>query len=436
MTQGIGGLLSILVSFDTSINPERGIFPPPDCRDFLIQYAESHGFEVHSPEATHKGNPVYPLLLVKRGVRPGKTILFLGHIDVVPVTSEELKKWQTNPFEPKVVDGFLMGRGASDMKGGIAAFLTAFKNKKITEGNLLIAISGDEEVGGIGSLPAIIGVLHDLDLMPDYVINAEPSKDRILVTQRRGATWLNFQFLITEEKIKGRVETKEFYSMQGDGSQSLHSAYFLFGSDIHAMIAAAKFCVDKKVRSVISSSNKANAVPLMVRVEYVVPDEQGEELTYSPSLSKVMANLASIGSLDWPVKHSKYGISVNPNVFSIEEDGKGTLIFDIRAMYESESGHESILQMLTMHLGHGGIPIRGEIIASINPVDVDPNSYLPTMVKKICRNHDFTITAVGEKLGGASDTRFFTELGIPGVELGPLGKNEHGTNEGVDLSPL
>ncbi len=435
MSNELKELLSQLIRFDTSINPEKGLYPTAECRDFLAEYGRKHGFEVFLPEGNHKGNAVYPLILVKRGNEPGKTVLFLGHIDVVPVTAEELKHWKTNPFEPVLIDGYLMGRGSSDMKGGVASFLEAFKNNEPDKGNLIIAISGDEEIGGTGSMPAIIEKLQELDLMPDFVINAEPSKDRILVTQRRGATWLSFQFPIAEDSIKGRIERKEFYSIQGDGSQTLHSAYFLFGADIHAMFAAAKFCVDKKIRSITSSSTKSNAVPYKVTVEYVVPDENGELVAYSPSLSQVMTNLASVGSLDWPIKQSKYGISVNPNIFSVSGN-IATLIFDIRAMYEALNSHETILQMLTMHLGNGGVPIKGEILSAINPVDVPPESFLPRLVEGICMKSEYPITAVGEKLGGASDTRFFTEIGIPGVELGPIGKNEHGTDEGVYLQSL
>ncbi|RMG33749.1 MAG: M20/M25/M40 family metallo-hydrolase [Methanobacteriota archaeon] len=435
MTDELKILLSKLVSFDTSINPEKGLFPSAECRNYLMEYARNHNFEVYALEGDHRGNAVYPLILVKRGKKSGKTVLFLGHIDVVPVSKEELKHWDTDPFEPEVIDGFLMGRGSSDMKGGVAAFLIAFKDFEPEKGNLVIAISGDEEIGGIGSLPPMINKLKEIGLLPDFVLNAEPSKDRILVTRRRGATWLSFQFPIKEERIRGRIETKDFFSVQGDGSQTLHSAFFLFGADVHAMIAAAKFSVDKKIRSLTSSSTKSNAVPYKVTIEYVVPDETYEEVTYSPSLSKVLANLASIGSLDWPIKHSKYGISVNPNVFSMENN-VATLIFDIRAMFEDETSHEEILQMLTLHLGHGGVPIKGEILSAINPVDVSPDSYLPRTVANVCAKYDYPITAIGEKLGGASDTRFFTELGIPGVELGPIGKNEHGTNEGVNLASL
>ncbi len=437
MDEELIALLSKLVEFDTSINPDKNQFPDPSCRDWLETYAKDKGYEILSlPEANYKGNPVYPLLAVKRGKSSGSNVLFLGHIDVVPVTPEEISSWDTNPFTPTRKGDFLMGRGASDMKGGVAAFFTAFNEMEIEKGNLLIAVSGDEEIGGTGSLPAIIQALKENDLMPDFVINAEPSKDSVLVTQRRGATWLRYTFPIDRKQILGHKKTIEFFSRQGDGSQTLHSASYLFGADIHAMTAAAKFSVDKKIVKVISSSIKNNAVPQKVTLEYVIPDPDGEPIEYSPTLSRIMWNLASVNTMDWPVKRSKFGISVNPNVLQYNPDQTASLTFDIRSMLSDTEGHSILLNSIEEHLNHEIGNVKGEILAQIDPVDVDPNSFLPKLILDVCKKHKYPIYAIGEKLGGASDTRYFTQLNIPGVELGPIGKNDHGINEGVNIASL
>ena len=95
--------LSNLVKFDTSINPSKGIFPSNNCSNFIIEQSSKFGFENISPigyYANDSNTPLYPVLLVKRGAKPGNNILFLGHIDVVPVTKIELEKWDHPPFEP------------------------------------------------------------------------------------------------------------------------------------------------------------------------------------------------------------------------------------------------------------------------------------------------------------------------------------------------
>lgn len=57
-----------------------------------------------------------------KGKRPGKKLLFDGHIDTVPVTEE--KEWQYPPFAAEIHDGKIYGRGTSDMKGAVAALAT------------------------------------------------------------------------------------------------------------------------------------------------------------------------------------------------------------------------------------------------------------------------------------------------------------------------
>jgi len=63
------------------------------------------------------------LIGVIRGKRPGKRILFDGHIDTVPAADRE--GWRHDPYRPEVEDGKLYGRGASDMKGAVAAYAAA-----------------------------------------------------------------------------------------------------------------------------------------------------------------------------------------------------------------------------------------------------------------------------------------------------------------------
>jgi acetylornithine deacetylase/succinyl-diaminopimelate desuccinylase family protein len=79
----------------------------------------------------------------------GKGLMFNGHMDTVPVGGN----WKYDPFEGKIVEGKIYGRGASDMKGGIAAILTAVKNlsKEKFKKKLLLTFVADEEVALKGS---------------------------------------------------------------------------------------------------------------------------------------------------------------------------------------------------------------------------------------------------------------------------------------------
>lgn len=431
--------LKELIRHDTTINPARNQFPSSDCADFIKMYAHNLGFKILDlPNVKHSsGAEIFPVILVKHGQSPGKTVCFLGHIDVVPVSQMERADWKTDPFEPTEEGEFLTGRGSSDMKAGVAAFISAFRDP-IEHGTVVVALSGDEEIGGFASMPAIIDVLRQEELLPDFVINGEPSKKPVIVSKRRGGTWFEVTFPEERAEAKGKVATVEFHSKQGNGTETLHSMAFVLGSDSHAMISAGKFCVDRKIIRVESSSEKTNSVPKVVKVTYI--DEEGEEkqdLTYSKGLTNVMSGLASIGSLNWPIVRSKYGIAVNPNLLDFDPKTlKFTLTFDNRAMLRDSDAHTEMVRTVKDHLDAYGTQVHTNIVVAINPVNVDPLSLLPQTMKQVCEKLGLQIVAVGEKYGGASDTRFFTDLGIPGIELGPVGINDHGTNEKVSLKSL
>src|SRR5439155_21160148 len=83
------------------------------------------GFKTRKIRTGEKRVNVIGKLEPKKGPKRAKTIIFNGHMDVVPVA--DLDQWTIDPFEPKLRDGYLIGRGTEDMKGAIAACLTAAK---------------------------------------------------------------------------------------------------------------------------------------------------------------------------------------------------------------------------------------------------------------------------------------------------------------------
>jgi hypothetical protein len=85
-------------------------------------------------------------------------LLIYGHIDFVPV---EGQNWQHPPFEGKIVDGWVWGRGALDMKGGVAMMLAAFLRAKAEgltpPGDVLLLVLSDEEAGGDYGAKYLVG---------------------------------------------------------------------------------------------------------------------------------------------------------------------------------------------------------------------------------------------------------------------------------------
>ena len=140
--QNPAGLLQKLIQFDTT-NPPGNEY---ECVSFINHLLTQAGVETkilaRSPERPN---------LIARLPGQGNAAPFLlyGHADVV--TTED-QQWQHPPFEGKRVDGYVWGRGALDMKGGIAMMLAAFLRAKAENvkpaGDVVLAIVPDEEDGG------------------------------------------------------------------------------------------------------------------------------------------------------------------------------------------------------------------------------------------------------------------------------------------------
>ncbi|SSC65563.1 succinyl-diaminopimelate desuccinylase [Ciceribacter selenitireducens] len=107
---------------------------------------EPLGFEVMRMTASEPGTPDIENLYARLG-SDGPHLMFAGHTDVVPVGSEA--DWSHPPFAAEIADGMLYGRGAVDMKGGIACFVTALarlvEEKGPPMGSVSLLITGDEE---------------------------------------------------------------------------------------------------------------------------------------------------------------------------------------------------------------------------------------------------------------------------------------------------
>ena len=117
-----------------------------------------------------------------KGKRPGKKLLFDGHIDTVPVTDET--EWKYPPFAAEIHDGKIYGRGTSDMKGAVAAFVSAAANfaadtDKDFAGELYVAgVVHEECFEGVAAREISAAV------KPDYVVIGEASTLNLKVGQR------------------------------------------------------------------------------------------------------------------------------------------------------------------------------------------------------------------------------------------------------------
>jgi acetylornithine deacetylase/succinyl-diaminopimelate desuccinylase-like protein len=134
-------LLQNLIRFDTTNPPGN----EAQCVRYINSLLTNAGFET-SILAKDSNRPNLIARLKGQGIAP--PLLLYGHVDVVSTANQN---WTHPPFEGKVVDGYVWGRGALDMKGGIAMMLAAFLRAKAEDltpaGDIVLAILSDEEAG-------------------------------------------------------------------------------------------------------------------------------------------------------------------------------------------------------------------------------------------------------------------------------------------------
>lgn len=136
------GLLQRLIQFDTTNPPGN----ESECISFINGLLTEAGIETNIVYRT----PERPNLIARLpGQGKASPLLLYGHVDVVTTENQE---WQHPPFEGKVADGFVWGRGALDMKGGVAMMLAASLRAKAKSlklpGDVVLAIVSDEETLG------------------------------------------------------------------------------------------------------------------------------------------------------------------------------------------------------------------------------------------------------------------------------------------------
>jgi succinyl-diaminopimelate desuccinylase len=161
-----------------SVTPARG-----EVFDVLERALGPLGFEIHRWVMGDPPDGPTENLVAIRSIGEGPHFGFAGHLDVVPPG----EGWDGDPFQARIEDGILTGRGANDMKSAIAAFAAAVSRVKQVRGTLSFLITGDEEGYAAFGTPRIIDWLNERSIRPDMILIGEPtSVDRLGDTVKIG----------------------------------------------------------------------------------------------------------------------------------------------------------------------------------------------------------------------------------------------------------
>jgi succinyl-diaminopimelate desuccinylase len=153
-----------------SVTPNDG-----GCQDVMAERLAAVGFNIERLRYGSVDN-----LWALRGT--GSPVLcFAGHTDVVP--TGPLEEWKSDPFDPVIRDGLLYGRGASDMKSGLAAMVTAteafVRATPAHKGTIAFLITSDEEGPSVDGTKRVVETLKERGQRIDWCIVGEPSSDKV-----------------------------------------------------------------------------------------------------------------------------------------------------------------------------------------------------------------------------------------------------------------
>ncbi|MEL6543426.1 MAG: succinyl-diaminopimelate desuccinylase [Myxococcota bacterium] len=172
--------------------------------DVLISVLEPLGFRCHDLTFRSEGAPPIRNLYARRGER-GPNLCFAGHTDVVPVGDG----WTEAPFEGELRDGRVFGRGAVDMKGAIAAFISAVQHSVFPEGSVSLLITGDEEGPAIDGTVRVLEWLAQRGETLDACLVGEPTNPNrlgeMIKVGRRGSA----NSVLIVDGIQGHVAYPE-----------------------------------------------------------------------------------------------------------------------------------------------------------------------------------------------------------------------------------
>lgn len=297
---------------------------------------------------------------------------FAGHIDVVPAGGNEAEAWDFPPFSGAESSGYIYGRGAQDMKGGVACFISAMKNaldSGLQTCALSLLLTSDEEGDGTYGTQYMLELLRQKALLPHFCIVAEPTSNvksgDVIKIGRRGS----INGVITIQGKQGHVA----YPSKCVNPIELLGAQLGKLAGVNLDKGDSAFCPSK----------------------LVITDIRGgmEVVNVTPSALKIMFN-------------------VRNSPLSDESSIKSYI--------------DSVLS---------GIPYTLSLKTSSQPFITSQNSALIDMICQSIKDVAKIAPELSTN-GGTSDARFFAAFGVEVIELGVPNDSIHAVNERVKISDI
>ena len=184
----------------------RNSVTPTDagCQNVMGERLAAAGFEV---ESLRYGSVDNLWAVHRKSLESSPVFCFAGHTDVVP--TGPLEEWRSDPFVPSIRDGVLYGRGAADMKSGLAAMITAteafVRDYPAHRGSIAYLITSDEEGPSIDGTKKVVETLIARGERIDYCLVGEPSSEKTIGDTVKIGRRGSFSGRLTVHGVQGHV---------------------------------------------------------------------------------------------------------------------------------------------------------------------------------------------------------------------------------------
>ena len=341
---------------------------------FLEKKLKRLGFKTKILEFKEKGFQPVKNLYAKLGSK-SPNFMFAGHVDIVPPGN--IKDWTVSPFKPSIKKGYLIGRGANDMKSSIAAFVSAVsaflsRNKKFI-GSVSLLITGDEEGDAVNGTKKVVEYLKKRKEKINFCLVGEPTNPNklgeMIKIGRRGS-------------LTGKLT---ILGLQG------HVAYPHRANNPATIIVK----ILKKLKDIKFDKGSKDFQPTNLEITKINIDNSADNV--------IPAKAEATFNIRFNNKHSSKSLKKKLNKFLIKINKQNKSNFKIDYIVSGEA-------FLTK-----------------------PNE-TTYMIQNIIKK----VTKIKPKLsttGGTSDLRFIRKIS-PGLEFGLVGKTMHKVDEAVSLKDL
>ena len=411
-------LLQNLIRFDTT--------NPPGNERACIQYINGLLKDAGIKTSIVARTPARPNVIARlKGAGKAPPLLLYGHVDVV---TTEGQKWTQPPFEAKIVDGFIWGRGALDMKSGVAMLLAAFLKAKTEKvplpGDVIFAAVADEEAGDEFGIRYLVDKHPDLFQGVRYAFG-EFGGFNLSISGKRF-----YPIMIAEKQTCWMKAT--FQGQAGHGSMPIRGgamaklARALHLLDTHSLPVHVTPAVRMMIESLAKSLGGING--LVIR-----------QLLNPPLTDFILKFLGERGSLFLPLLHN----TLSPTMLKASEKvnvipGEVTLGLDGRLVPGAKS--DDMLRELHALLGED---VQFEVFKA-EPGPAAPDMGLFDTLGSILRELDPAGIPLPYVMSGVTDARFLSKLGIQTYGFTPLQLPEdfnfvstvHAADERVPMAAL